>query len=150
MQQRILDGFIQGLLDPRFQGLIGEFYSIRARLTIQTDGKLLGHMQTLLRTLSTILEDQYSLQQMQSAAGDTLTPPLLPDIDVPEVLSCMDGLHDLISGPAFSDTAAVLFILCGKLKLQSGVTPNDAADILSRLDEFLNVIGLRDVSILQV
>jgi hypothetical protein len=64
MQQRILDGFIQGLLDPRFQGLIGEFYSIRARLTIQTDGKLLGHMQTLLRTLSTILEDQYSLQQM--------------------------------------------------------------------------------------
>jgi hypothetical protein len=62
----------------------------------------------------------------------------------------MDGLHDLISGPAFSDTAAVLFILCGKLKLQSGVTPNDAADILSRLDEFLNVIGLRDVSILQV
>ena len=151
MQHKVVEGFVQGLLDPRFQGLIGEFYGLRMQIHIQPDGKLLGAIQALLTSLYTILEDQYGLQQLQAATGDTATlPPLLPDVDVPEVLSCMDGLHDLVSGPAFADTATVLFILCGKLKLQTGVVPNDPIDVLSRLDDFLGLLGLRDVSILQL
>ena len=153
MQQKLVDGFVQGLLDPRFQGLIGEFYAVRTRLVIQPNGKLLTHLQALLLTLSTILEDQYSLQQLQAATGGVPAPEavaLPPDVDVTEVLSCMDGLRDLVSGPAFSDTAAVLFILCGKLKLEDDFEANDAGQVLSRLDDFLGLIGLREVSILQL
>jgi hypothetical protein len=151
MQQRFLDGFLQGLLDPRFQGLLSEFYATRSVLTIQPNGKLLGHLQTLLRTVSTVLADQYGLQAMQSATGSPSTA-LLPDVDVPELLSCVDGLHDLVSGPAFSDTATVLFLFCGKLDLKGNeLTPEtDAKDTLVRLDGFLKVLGLQEVSIVQL
>lgn len=100
MQQRALDGLLQGLLDPRFQGLISEFYSLRSRLTVSDSGKLLPSIQHMLRTICSILSDQNTIQEMQQAAGNDVVFSL-PDVNLSEVVECIEGLEELIGGPAF-------------------------------------------------
>lgn len=149
MQQKIIDGFLQGLLDPRFQGLVTEFYMFRSRLTIIPNGKLMHTVQAVLHTLSTVLEDQYSVREMQIAMnGSSL---VLPDVDPEELLSCLNDIQSLVAGPAFTDTAVVLFIFCKKLDLnQENVPGLDASEVLGRLEDFLSVLGLRDISLKQL
>ena len=150
MQQRIVDGFLQGLLDPRFQGLITEFYSLRSRLEVNPTGKLMERIRTMLQTFCTVLEDQFSLHEMRAAVGDS-TGPVLPDIDVPEVVSCIHGVEEIVSGPAFADAATVLFIFCQKLGLGTiKLADMVPKDVLQRLEEFLAVLGLRELSIVQL
>ena len=149
MQQKMIDGFLQGLLDPRFQGLVAEFYTLRSRLTVKTNGTLMHTVQAVLHTLCTVLEDQYSLREMQTAMdGSTL---VLPDADPEELISCLNDIQSVIAGPAFTDTAVVLFIFCKKLDLtQENVAGLDASEVLGRLADFLSVLGLRDISLKQL
>ena len=148
MQQKLVDSLMQGLLDPRFQSLISEFYCVRDQLTIAEDTPLLECIQHLLGTVCTILQDKHSIQQMKPATSPNIP---VPQPDLEEMLSCVHEVENFLSGPAFPDTATVLFILCSKLGLDDkDVSSLQATDIIRRLDDFLKLIGLQEVSILRL
>ena len=72
-------------------------------------------------------------------------------MDFQEVIECIHGVQNLVAGPAFTDTATMLFILCRKLQLETtDMNTLQPLDILSRLDEFLGILGLKEVSLVQL
>jgi hypothetical protein len=146
MQQKLIDGLMQGLLDPRFQSLITEFYAVRQTLTIADEDRLGTCIRDLLTTICSVLEDQHSLQEMKQAMGGTAT-----SCDIQEALCCVREAEGFISGPVFPDVITVLFILCSKLGLdEKGTSSLQATEVIQRLDDFLSLIGLHEVSILQL
>ena len=74
---------------------------------------------------------------MKISAGEDPTFTLPEDIN--EVVSCIDGMESLITGPALEDTATVLFILCKKVGVHG--TGSQPLEVLQRVDDFLQLLG---------
>ena len=150
MQQRLVEGLMQGLLDPRFQSLITEFYTLRDQLTLVKQDHLINAIRGLFGTVRTTVEDQHTLQQMRCSLGErgqkTATTTEMHDL-----LQCTRDVEEFVCGSGLQDAATVLFIFCSKLGLDgNGNAYLHPTDVIQRLDDFLQLIGLHEVSILQL
>ena len=59
--------------------------------------------------------------------------------------------EEFVCGSGLQDAATVLFIFCSKLGLDgNGNAYLHPTDVIQRLDDFLQLIGLHEVSILQL
>ena len=150
MQQRLVEGLMQGLLDPRFQSLITEFYTLRDQLTLVKQDHLINAIHGLFKTVRTTVEDQHSLQQMRRSIGER-GQKTASTTEMHDLLQCTRDVEDFVCGSGLQDAATVLFIFCSKLGLDGNSNAYlHPTDVIQRLDDFLQLIGLHEVSILRL
>ena len=150
MQQRLVEGLMHGLLDPRFQSLITEFYTLRDHLTLVQPDHLITAIRGLFGTVRTTVEDQHTLHQMRHTIGERVKKTTSTS-EMHDLLQCTREVEDFVCGSGLQDAATVLFIFCSKLGLDGNSNAYlHATDVIHRLDDFLQLIGLHEVSILQL
>lgn len=112
---------------------------MRGNIKVRDTGIVRRTIKSLLGTIRDVVSDAAAVAE---AEDDDTT-------QWSSTLSCLDNMDLLLDGPALDDAVVVLYLFRNKL---NGVKrgPDDAVAVLQRLDEHLQLLGITDVSCLQM
>lgn len=169
MQQRMLDGLFEAFGDPRMQDLVDEFCTLRGTIAPVNVDTLRTSIDSLLTTIVVVLNDQHALflvegDTTQDISGGNSCRERCPTqrggdslcvkrqgvyFGVRNAVCCTERVCAKNRFP-FPDAVVVLHLLRVKLQWGEDDQKRDPLSVLTRLDEFLALLGMQSVSVAEL
>lgn len=144
--------------DPKFSGVIQEFYELQGKVGIVDGGReqLVTAVENLLDTIADILSDHHEMELLDSLLMEPASQePKKKTTSLAEILQNVESTKQFISDDSgFNYILLALWLFRTKImadQANNGETLTlDSHVILAKLDTVLALMGLTDVSIIEL
>ena len=155
MQDVILKHLAGALVDPRFGEIIEEFFALQGRVRVSDGGRmqLTTTTEALLDSIVGIIRDECELDHLDHLLdAQACTSTTVVQLD--EIIDHVESTKHLIRDDAVFDyIVTVLWLFHSKILSggdSSAIPLHDCPSILTKLDTYLALLGLTQVSTLNL
>lgn len=153
MQDVILKHLAGALVDPRFSDIIGEFFELQGRVNVSDGGRmqLTTATEALLDSIIGIMRDEWELDRLDHLLeAQACSSTTLAQMD--EIMDHVECTKHLIRDDSVFDyIVTVLWLFHSKIVSDDDRGPlHDCPSILTKLDTYLALLGLTQVSTLNL